>query len=100
MDRTRARVTSTLTWSDLIAGTHASVRVVWTYTDGSTSSTLPEPVQRDRVPSRDINLTSSSTKQVVVSVSVAVFSNVAGYDSVGFRQRRTVRRREHRPVTE
>lgn len=73
----RARVTGTLTWSDLIAGSHASVRVVWTYTDGSTSSTLSEAVQRDKTPTREITITSSSTKQVV-SVSMAVYSNYAG----------------------
>lgn len=74
----RARVTGTLTWSDLIAGTEAYLRVVWTYADGSTSSTISEKVARDRLPSREITLTSSSSKPVV-SVSMAVYTNYAGY---------------------
>lgn len=77
----RARVTGTLTWSDLIAGTEAYLSVVWTYADGSTSSTLSERVARDRPPSREITLTSSSSKPVV-SVSMAVYTNYAGYGAV------------------
>lgn len=73
----RARVTGTLTWSDLITGTEAYLSVAWTYADGSTSSTISAKVVRGSLPSRTITLTSSSSKQVV-AVSMAVYSNQAG----------------------
>jgi hypothetical protein len=76
----RARVTGTLTWSDLITGTEAYLSVGWTYADGSTSSTISEKVVRASLPSRTITLTSSSTKQVI-AVSMAVYSNQAGLGS-------------------
>ena len=77
----RARVTGTLTWSDLIIGTEARLSVVWTYADGSKSSSRSDKVVRGSLPSRTISLTSSSSKNVV-AVSMAVYSNLAGYYSV------------------
>jgi len=77
----RARVTGTLTWSDLITGSEAYLSVGWTYSDGSTSSTISAKVVRGSLPSRTITLTSSSTKHVV-AVSMAVYSNQAGLGSV------------------
>jgi hypothetical protein len=76
----RARVTGTLTWSDYITGTEAYLSVGWTYSDGSTSSTISAKVVRGSLPSRTITLTSSSTKHVV-AVSMAVYSNQAGLGS-------------------
>ena len=77
----RARVTGTLTWSDLITGTEAYLSVHWTYADGSTSSTISAKVVRGSLPSRTITLTSSSSKHVV-AVTMAVYSNQAGLGSV------------------
>jgi hypothetical protein len=77
----RVRITGTLSWSDLIAGTEAYLSVRWTYADGSTSSVLSDKVSRNSVVSRQITLTSSSTKPVA-SVSMAVYSNYAGYGAL------------------
>ncbi len=77
----RVRITGTLTWSDLIAGSEAYLSVTWTYADGSTSSVLSDKVSRGTLVSRQITLTSSSTKPVV-SVSMAVYSNYAGHGAV------------------
>lgn len=73
----RARVTGTLTWSDMIAGTEAYLALTWTYADGSTDTVISERVTRDKLPSREITLTSSSTK-AVASVSMVVGTNYAG----------------------
>jgi hypothetical protein len=78
---TRARVTGTLNWSDLITGSEAYVSVTWYYSDGSQSSVLSDKVVRGVTPTKSVNLTSSSTKYVV-SVKMAVYSNQAGLGSV------------------
>lgn len=77
---TRAKVTGTLTWSDLIAGSEAYLSVTWYYSDGSQSSVLSEKVVRGVKPSQTVSMTSSSTKYVV-SVKMAVYSNKAGLGS-------------------
>lgn len=77
---TRANVTGTLTWSDLITGSEAYLSVTWYYSDGSQSSVLSGKVVRGVTPTKTVNLTSSSTKYVV-TVKMAVYSNKAGLGS-------------------
>ena len=77
---TRARVTGTLTWSDLITGSEAYLSVTWYYSDGSQSSALSDKVVRGVKPTQTVNMTSSSTKYVV-TVKMAVYSNKAGLGS-------------------